>query len=388
MLRLTLILLFCSTLTLVFSQSQRAEQLRKNVVAISARGEKGFGFITGERNGELFIVTAAHVVENALADRQPVELKFFEDYKKYEANIIRNYPGADIALLAIKKPDYFSWEENCLGDIQVDAPVGFVGRNGEWYFPKGPALGIVNDLDIPLNLIKVDINSISQGSSGAPLISEGGIVGMVLRTDGITAEAVDLNGLRRTLSEYNYFFSLSGASGTSSTPANNRNSTEPSNPDRITDRDGNTYATKIMKDGKRWMTKNLNIKVDDSWCYEDKSSNCNEYGRLYTFEAAKEGCQLLGNGWRLPTDEEWREMAKQYGGADDDASDGGKAAYEALLGNGSSGFAAQLGGWRYTNGSFHSLGSSATTGLVRPTVVPTRGTTSSTATTVSYTAIA
>jgi uncharacterized protein (TIGR02145 family) len=112
-----------------------------------------------------------------------------------------------------------------------------------------------------------------------------------------------------------------------------------------------------MKDGKRWMTKNLNIKVDDSWCYEDKSSNCNEYGRLYTFEAAKEGCQLLGNGWRLPTDEEWREMAKQYGGADDDASDGGKAAYEALLGNGSSGFAAQLGGWRGTSGSFYGLGS-------------------------------
>jgi sulfatase modifying factor 1 len=192
MLRLTLILLFCSTLTLVFSQSQRAEQLRKNVVAISARGEKGFGFITGERNGELFIVTAAHVVENALADRQPVELKFFEDYKKYEANVIRHNPGIDIALLAVKKPDYFSWEENCLGDIQIDAPVGFVGKNGEWYFPKGPALGIVNDLDIPLNLIKVDINSISQGSSGAPLISEGGIVGMVLRTDGITAEAVDL----------------------------------------------------------------------------------------------------------------------------------------------------------------------------------------------------
>jgi sulfatase modifying factor 1 len=160
-------------------------------------------------------------------------LKFFEDYKKYEANVIRHNPGIDIALLAVKKPDYFSWEENCLGDIQIDAPVGFVGKNGEWYFPKGPALGIVNDLDIPLNLIKVDINSISQGSSGAPLISEGGIVGMVLRTDGITAEAVDLNGLQRALSEYNYFFSLSGASGTPSTPANNtRSRTEPSNPDR------------------------------------------------------------------------------------------------------------------------------------------------------------
>jgi sulfatase modifying factor 1 len=77
MLRLTLILLFCSTLTLVFSQSQRAEQLRKNVVAISARGEKGFGFITGERNGELFIVTAAHVVEKRLSRQAAGRVEIF-----------------------------------------------------------------------------------------------------------------------------------------------------------------------------------------------------------------------------------------------------------------------------------------------------------------------
>lgn len=37
-------------------------------------------------------------------------------------------------------------------------------------------------------------------------------------------------------------------------------------------------------------------------------------------------------------------MAKNFGGADDDASDGGQAAYKALLEGGSSGFAAQLGG--------------------------------------------
>ena len=124
----------------------------------------------------------------------------------------------------------------------------------------------------------------------------------------------------------------------------------------FTDRDGNTYAFKTMKDGKRWMTQNLNIKIQDSYCYEGKDENCRKYGRLYTFEAAKEGCRLLGNGWRLPTDKEWREMAKKYGGADYDASDAGKAAYNALFQNGSSGFAALLGGWRFSDGSYASLG--------------------------------
>ena len=43
-------------------------------------------------------------------------------------------------------------------------------------------------------------------------------------------------------------------------------------------------------------------------------SNCEEYGRLYTWEAAKRACESLGKGWRLPTDEEWKVLANSVGG--------------------------------------------------------------------------
>ena len=130
----------------------------------------------------------------------------------------------------------------------------------------------------------------------------------------------------------------------------------------FTDRDGNTYAFKTMKDGKRWMTQNLNIKIQDAYCYEDKDENCRKYGRLYTWEAAKEGCRLLGDGWRLPTDAEWKKLAESYGGFYDwsvskDIGDP-KQSYRELLVNGSSGFAALLGGIRYSSGSYYSLGAS------------------------------
>ena len=65
---------------------------------------------------------------------------------------------------------------------------------------------------------------------------------------------------------------------------------------------------------------------------------------------------MLEGNWRLPTDKEWRAMAKEYGGADDDARDVGKAAYQALFGDGSSGFAALLGGKRFSNGGYYFLG--------------------------------
>ena len=62
----------------------------------------------------------------------------------------------------------------------------------------------------------------------------------------------------------------------------------------FTTSDGNTYAFKTMKDGKRWMTQNLNIKIQDSYCYEDKEENCRKYGRLYTFKAAKKDADYWG----------------------------------------------------------------------------------------------
>ena len=116
----------------------------------------------------------------------------------------------------------------------------------------------------------------------------------------------------------------------------------------FTDRDGNRYGFKSMKDGKQWMTKNLNVNITGSYCYDDKSENCGKYGRLYTWEAAKKGCANLGGGWRLPNYAEWEKLRESYGGQ--------KASYTSLLNNGGSGFSAQLGGWRSSDGDYDSLG--------------------------------
>jgi len=109
---------------------------------------------------------------------------------------------------------------------------------------------------------------------------------------------------------------------------------------------GTMYSSTRMADGKQWTTHNLNVNTVLSYCYEDAELNCRQYGRLYTWESARRGCQSLGDGWRLPTNDEWRQMAKHYGGVSEDSDDSGKAAYKALLIGGSSGFNALLGGGR------------------------------------------
>src|SRR5688500_17059863 len=80
-------------------------------------------------------------------------------------------------------------------------------------------------------------------------------------------------------------------------------------------------SSKRMADGKEWTTANLNVNTSSSYCYGDAEANCRRYGRLYTWESAQRGCQSLGDGWRLPTDDEWRQMAKHYGGVGNDSPD-------------------------------------------------------------------
>lgn len=115
------------------------------------------------------------------------------------------------------------------------------------------------------------------------------------------------------------------------------------------------HSSMRMVDGKQWTTNNLSLKTMPFFCYEDEERNCQRYGGVYTWESAWRACPSLGEGWRLPTDNEWRQLAKKYGGVSEASEDKGKAAYQALLAGGNSGFNALLGGGRSGDGQYARL---------------------------------
>jgi len=118
---------------------------------------------------------------------------------------------------------------------------------------------------------------------------------------------------------------------------------------------GMSLPSRRMADGKRWTTDNLNARADPSYCYGDAEVNCSRYGRLYTWESARQACESLGDGWRLPTNEEWRQLAEDYGGLLEESQERGKSTFKALIMSGSSGFNAVLGGGRDLDGQYARL---------------------------------
>jgi uncharacterized protein (TIGR02145 family) len=78
------------------------------------------------------------------------------------------------------------------------------------------------------------------------------------------------------------------------------------NPDNGGGNGGDVSYDYVEIGGVKWMSRNLNITTKDSWCYGNSTANCNKYGRLYTWKAAKKACQSIG--WRLPSDKNWEAL--------------------------------------------------------------------------------
>jgi uncharacterized protein (TIGR02145 family) len=59
------------------------------------------------------------------------------------------------------------------------------------------------------------------------------------------------------------------------------------------------------------MAENLNYNTNGSRCYDNKSSNCDQYGKLYSWNEAKTACP---SGWHLPNPDEIQALITSAGG--------------------------------------------------------------------------
>ncbi|MCP3999383.1 MAG: hypothetical protein GY727_00515, partial [Gammaproteobacteria bacterium] len=92
-------------------------------------------------------------------------------------------------------------------------------------------------------------------------------------------------------------------------------------------RNGKDYST-VQIGTQCWMAENLNYDQNtfgDDWCYDNNSSNCDTYGRLYNWAAVMQGASssnanpsgvqgVCPDGWHMPSHAEWTELTDYLGG--------------------------------------------------------------------------
>ena len=211
-------------LFLTFSTAVKAVDFRKNVVQITStyqlsQSEDGFGIIIGENVTSLFIVTAAHVVLGDTAGLLSLEddveigftkISFWGIEGFYKGEMIKNYLPSlklDLALIKVRKPTGFHFHRDVISkNYSVHDEVRYIGVNRQIKESgKGEILGHFR------NILDLTFNDVGAGISGAAVVNESGIIGMVTKSVlPVKARAFDFMLIEEILFQDNisHFFQL------------------------------------------------------------------------------------------------------------------------------------------------------------------------------------
>jgi Trypsin-like peptidase domain len=188
-----------------------AMEFRNYVVQIQAdwpdgTSEYGSGFIVGEQDGTLFVATAYHVVRKIDSGEpaKPVHLKFFTVRGRFEATVAEeSNPDIDLAVLEVQRPKAMPLLSDSLVAIAEPVrtmPVWYVDVVNEWEVPPP---GIVSKVNVLKHEIKIRNLNVFVGASGAPLIGESGIVGMIIYDqERNISSALTIDAIRTAITDW------------------------------------------------------------------------------------------------------------------------------------------------------------------------------------------
>jgi hypothetical protein len=204
----------------------KAMALRPNVVKITASfgqgmGPKtGFGFIVGQQQNRLVVVTADHVVRGddpGSEDKAPLITFFLNQGSQVEGKLegvgLPRGRG-DLAVILVPNPGFARFVTEAIDlmpPVRGDR-VWVVGRAEGWNIPASP--GVVVDADPFTQRIRVENLGARVGSSGGPLVSGKGIVGMIVDDDGLYTEATPISSIQAQVRDnWRYVWQLTSQAG-------------------------------------------------------------------------------------------------------------------------------------------------------------------------------
>lgn len=196
--------------TTFLTGEELAARLQADVVWIAAQdiGEHGYGLVVGGDERSLWVVTARHVVVRTamlgsgvpdqpsrqiglrLCTAPGAALSPADPVTSFDAG------GADIALLRMPRPPGYAPVLRALSDgVEAGESVWLLGSNDECRVVPEP--GRVRAVADASNNLRIDFTGVQGGSSGAPVASGHGIVGLMKSADDLTTTVHAVADLQR-----------------------------------------------------------------------------------------------------------------------------------------------------------------------------------------------
>lgn len=167
-------------------------RLLHNVVRIDARdiGEHGYGLVVGADAQHVYVLTARHVVVRAAAggseraQARDIVVRPCAGGRPVAGERIAGFDAGDedIALLRYPKPADYAPEPRALAPaVKARDEAWLLGRDGECaVVPRAGAVASTSGNDV-----LVDLPGVRGGSSGAPVLTGAGIVGIAKDSDEV-----------------------------------------------------------------------------------------------------------------------------------------------------------------------------------------------------------
>ena len=185
--------------------AETAKALRHNVFSVVARPldksakRRGFAFVFGQRGGYLYLATANHVLRGNLDPedlaRQIKVQSFGSDGRPIKADLLPyDDEELDVGFIRVPVSERQLWLSASVADqdVKPGESVWFIGKRGLWRIPKQPG-HIVRAQGAKLTMTSL---SAEPGTSGAPIVTGGGIAGLVVNAELDEVVATSISEVR------------------------------------------------------------------------------------------------------------------------------------------------------------------------------------------------
>lgn len=223
--RVSFLLFALGTALWIFSQNrsyaespgyQLATELTQNVVQVRAKwggkSQDGFGFVFGAREGLLYIATANKIVRGSRGEIDPAPSVVFSQSPgtRVRGKLLEtSSPATGLAVIEIESARVpgLGWTRDVVAaasSIEGGAPVWLVGSDRKWLVPSVPGKVLrVTKVARPdysgTLIIAGGLNAVG-GTSGAPLVSNYGMVGMIISdSNPQELEAIPVESIEATV---------------------------------------------------------------------------------------------------------------------------------------------------------------------------------------------